>query len=40
VISPRTADRHVSNILDKLGVASRAQIAAWTIEQAISAARG
>jgi len=29
VISPRTADRHVANILDKLGVSSRAEVAAW-----------
>jgi ATP/maltotriose-dependent transcriptional regulator MalT len=29
VISQRTADRHVSNILDKLGFAGRGQIAAW-----------
>jgi DNA-binding NarL/FixJ family response regulator len=28
VISQRTADRHVSNILDKLGFAGRGQIAA------------
>jgi DNA-binding NarL/FixJ family response regulator len=30
VISERTADRHVSNILSKLGVRTRAQVAAWT----------
>jgi DNA-binding CsgD family transcriptional regulator/tetratricopeptide (TPR) repeat protein len=29
VISERTADRHVSNILDKLGLSTRAQVAAW-----------
>ncbi|MBV9895934.1 MAG: tetratricopeptide repeat protein [Chloroflexi bacterium] len=29
VISERTADRHVSNILGKLGLKSRAQVAAW-----------
>ncbi|MET7474763.1 LuxR C-terminal-related transcriptional regulator [Streptomyces sp. NPDC005648] len=29
VLSPRTADRHVENILGKLGFRSRAQIAAW-----------
>ncbi|MER5436814.1 LuxR C-terminal-related transcriptional regulator [Streptomyces sp. NPDC002588] len=28
-LSPRTADRHVQNILGKLGFRSRAQIAAW-----------
>jgi pimeloyl-ACP methyl ester carboxylesterase/DNA-binding CsgD family transcriptional regulator len=30
VIAPRTADNHVGHILDKLGLTSRAQIAAWT----------
>jgi non-specific serine/threonine protein kinase len=39
VISRRTADRHVSNILDKLGFASRGQIAAWALELDISAAQ-
>lgn len=29
VISERTADRHVSNILDRLGLTSRAQVVAW-----------
>jgi DNA-binding NarL/FixJ family response regulator len=28
-LSPRTAENHVKNILDKLGFHSRAQIAAW-----------
>jgi DNA-binding NarL/FixJ family response regulator len=28
-ISPRTAAVHVSNILQKLGMASRAEVAAW-----------
>jgi non-specific serine/threonine protein kinase len=32
VISERTADTHVSNILNKLGLASRAQVAAWVVE--------
>jgi predicted ATPase/DNA-binding CsgD family transcriptional regulator len=31
VISPATAARHVANILGKLGVNSRAQVAAWTV---------
>jgi pimeloyl-ACP methyl ester carboxylesterase/DNA-binding CsgD family transcriptional regulator len=31
-IAPRTADAHVENILRKLGVRSRAQIAAWATE--------
>ncbi|MEV6320668.1 LuxR C-terminal-related transcriptional regulator [Nocardia sp. NPDC051787] len=30
VVSPRTVDRHVGNILTKLGFSGRAQIAAWT----------
>ncbi|WP_218026000.1 ATP-binding protein [Nocardia miyunensis] len=29
VVSPRTVDRHLENILGKLGFASRAQVAAW-----------
>jgi predicted ATPase/DNA-binding NarL/FixJ family response regulator len=37
VISRRTADRHVSNILDKLGFATRGQIAAWTFQHRASA---
>jgi predicted ATPase/DNA-binding CsgD family transcriptional regulator len=32
VISPATAARHVANIFTKLGVRSRAQVAAWVIE--------
>jgi predicted ATPase/DNA-binding CsgD family transcriptional regulator len=32
VISERTADRHVSNILGKLGLSTRAQVAAWSVE--------
>jgi non-specific serine/threonine protein kinase len=35
VISERTADAHVQNILNKLGFSSRAQIAAWTAEHAV-----
>ena len=33
VISERTADAHVQNILNKLGFSSRAQIAAWAVER-------
>jgi non-specific serine/threonine protein kinase len=33
VISRRTVDRHVSNVLDKLGFQTRAQIGAWVAEQ-------
>jgi non-specific serine/threonine protein kinase len=29
VISERTAERHVENILDKLGLTSRTQVALW-----------
>jgi DNA-binding CsgD family transcriptional regulator len=32
VISPRTAESHVENILAKLGYTSRAQIATWAVE--------
>ncbi|MFI7664680.1 protein kinase [Nocardia sp. NPDC049526] len=34
VISQRTADGHVEHILSKLGFTSRAQIAAWIVDQA------
>jgi DNA-binding NarL/FixJ family response regulator len=33
VISPATVARHVTNILTKLGFTSRAQIAAWAVNQ-------
>src|SRR5262249_44838786 len=33
VITPATAARHVANIMGKLGFNSRAQIAAWTVNQ-------
>ena len=32
VISPRTAEGHVAKVMDKLGVGSRAQIAAWVAD--------
>ncbi|TDD60339.1 response regulator transcription factor, partial [Actinomadura rubrisoli] len=32
VISPATVARHVTNILTKLGFSSRAQIAAWAVD--------
>jgi DNA-binding CsgD family transcriptional regulator len=35
VIAERTADTHVENILNKLGLVSRAQIAAWAVEQGV-----
>jgi non-specific serine/threonine protein kinase len=34
VISPRTAESHVEQILTRLGVRSRAEIAAWTAARA------
>ncbi|WP_067832548.1 LuxR C-terminal-related transcriptional regulator [Actinomadura kijaniata] len=34
VISPATVARHVTNILTKLGFASRAQVAAWAVDHA------
>jgi DNA-binding NarL/FixJ family response regulator len=34
VISRRTAEAHVENILSKLGFTSRTQVAAWIAEQA------
>ena len=38
VISPATAARHVANILSKLGLNSRAQIAAWAADRRSAAA--
>ena len=35
VISERTADTHVAHILNKLGVAARAQVATWAVRQGI-----
>lgn len=35
-LSPRTADRHVENILDKFDFRSRAQIAAWWVESRVT----
>jgi DNA-binding NarL/FixJ family response regulator len=36
VISERTAARHVENILGKLQLASRAQVAVWAVEHALT----
>ncbi len=36
VISKRTAETHISNILSKLGFTSRGQIAAWTIKKTLT----
>ena len=35
VVSERTAEAHVSNILGKLGLSTRAQIAAWAVEKGL-----
>ena len=32
-LSPHTVKRHVANILDKLGLASRGQAAAWYLQR-------
>ena len=37
IIAEGTADRHVANILGKLGFTSRAQVAAWVVEHAAEA---
>lgn len=37
VISERTVENHVSNILARLGVATRAQIAAWAVQHDLAA---
>ena len=39
VLSVGTAERHVANILSKLGYHSRAQIAAWAVERGLPGAR-
>jgi non-specific serine/threonine protein kinase len=36
VVSERTAEVHVSNILGKLGFTSRAQVAAWAVEKGLT----
>lgn len=36
VVSERTVETHVGNILSKLGFASRAQIAAWAVEKGLA----
>ena len=37
IIAEGTAVRHVANILNKLGLKSRAQVAVWAVERAQSA---
>ena len=34
-LSPRTVEKHVEHVMDKLGVGSRAEIAAWHAWQAL-----
>jgi non-specific serine/threonine protein kinase len=36
VVTERTAETHVQNILNKLGFSSRAQVAAWAVEQGLT----
>jgi DNA-binding NarL/FixJ family response regulator len=38
-LSPRTVEKHVEHVMDKLGVGSRAEIAAWYARQAQPTAR-
>jgi non-specific serine/threonine protein kinase len=33
VVSPHTVERHVENILDKLNVSSRTEVAVWVVER-------
>ena len=40
VISERTADNHVANMLGKLGFSTRAQIAAWAVERELTVGTG
>ena len=37
VIAPRTAGRHVEHVMAKLGVHSRAEVAAWAAQQGLLA---
>jgi DNA-binding NarL/FixJ family response regulator len=36
-VAERTVDTHIEHILNKLGFGSRAQIAAWAVEQGLKA---
>lgn len=40
ILKNGTADTHIQHILNKLGVNSRAQIAAWVVQQGLSAGHG
>jgi DNA-binding NarL/FixJ family response regulator len=37
VVAPRTAARHVENILNKLGLRNRAQVTAWAVQHGLLA---
>ena len=39
VIGQRTAETHIENIMNKLGVSTRAQVAAWAVAQDVGAPR-
>jgi DNA-binding NarL/FixJ family response regulator len=39
VIGQRTAETHIENIMNKLGVSTRAQVAAWAVAQDVGASR-
>ena len=36
VLSKRTVEKHISNLLSKLGMTNRAQIVRWTIEHGLT----
>jgi non-specific serine/threonine protein kinase len=36
VLSERTVENHISNILTKLGFTSRAQVAVWAVEKGLA----
>ena len=36
VLSKRTVEKHIANILSKLGLTSRAQIVRWAIEHSLT----
>jgi len=38
VLSKRTVEKHIANILSRLGLASRAQVVRWAIEQGLTQA--
>jgi DNA-binding NarL/FixJ family response regulator len=40
VLSKRTVEKHIGNILSKLGLTSRSQIVRWAIEQGLTKASG